>query len=233
MSHLSGVTHSREELTHQPACCPLVKAARKPEPPDRKAAFRKVQKLASEKSAKTLAGKMGKNYLTERLAPLAFESLYRTFVPKKNGRIELKRPASILDRTLNSLLGMEKKRLSKWTQKKLPALPFVGHLVSALVESQRVQFSNGLPSHELRFKQRMAHEYQLGDYSLAGGMETRVYGTEFAGTSLATFKWTGEDEEYRVDLFGKRLGFDVETKHLKADIRYDPRGVKFDLKLTF
>ncbi len=210
-----------------------METARKPEPPDKKAAFRKVRKLAWEKSAKTLAGKMGKNYLTERIAPLAFERLYRIFVPKKSGRIELKSPASILDRTLNSLLGMEKKRLSKWTQKKFPALPFVGHLVSAFVESQRVRFSNGLPSHEMRFKQRMVHEYQLGDYSLVGGMETRLYGTEFGSTSLATLNYAGANEDYQVDLFGKRLGFDVETKHLKADIRYDPRGVKFNIKLTF
>ena len=210
-----------------------MEAAQKPKPPDKKAAFRKVQKLASEKSAKTLAGKLGKNYLTERLAPLALESLYKTFVPHKSGRIELKSSASILDRTLNGLLGMEKKRLSKWTQEKLPALPFVGHLVSALVESQRIRFSDGSPSHEMRFKQRMAQEYQLGDYSLAGGMETRVYGTDFSRTSLATFNYAGEGEDYRVELFGRRLGFDVETKHLKADIRYNPRGVKFNLKVTF
>ena len=97
ISPVSGVVHSREGLTHQPVCCPLMEAAQKPKPPDKKAAFRKVQKLASEKSAKTLAGKLGKNYLTERLAPLALESLYKTFVPHKSGRIELKSSASILD----------------------------------------------------------------------------------------------------------------------------------------
>ena len=128
---------------------------------------------------------------------------------------------------------MEKKRLSKWTQKKFPALPFVGHVVSALVDSQKVHFSNGLPGHEMRFKQRVAHQYQLGDYSLSGGMETRFYGTEFARTSLATFNYAGENEDYRVNLFGKRLGFDVKTKHLKANVRYDPRGVNFNITLTF
>ena len=232
-SHVNGADHSREGLTQQPACCPRMEAPGKPEHPDKKAAFRKVQKLASEKSAKTLAGKMGKNYLTERLAPLAFESLYKTFVPQKSGQIELRSPASILDRTLNSLLGMEKKRLSQWTQKKFPALPFVGHLVSALVESQRAQFSNGLPSHEIRFKQRLAHRYELGDYSLSGGMERRFYGTEFARTSLATFNYAGENEAYRVNLLSKRLEFYVETKHLKANLRYDPRGVNFNVTLNF
>ena len=233
MSHVSGEAHGREGLKQQPVCCPRMEASGKPEQPDKKAAFQKVQKLVSEKSAEILAAKMGKNYLTERIAPLALESLYKTFVPKKSGRIELKSPTSILDRTLNSLLGMEKKRLSKWTQKKFPALPLVGHLVSAIVESQKVHFSNGVPSHEMRFKQRVGHQYQLGDYPLSSGMETRFYETEFARTNFAALSYTGEDEEYRVDLFGKRLGFHLETKHLKADVRYDPRGVKFNVKLTF
>ena len=210
-----------------------MEAPGKPEHPDKKATFQKMQKLVSEKSAKTLAAKMGRNYLTERIAPLALESLYKTVVPKKSGRIELRSPTSILDRTLNSLLGMEKKRLSKWTQKKFPVLPFVGHVVSALVDSQKVHFSNGLPGQEMRFKQRVAHQYQLGDYSLSGGMETRFYGTEFARTSLATFNYAGENEDYRVNVFGKRLGFDVETRHLKANVRYDPRGVNFNVTLTF
>ncbi len=233
MSHVSGEAHGREGLKQQPVCCPRMEASGRPELPDKKATFQKVQKLVSEKSARTLVARVGKNYLTERIAPLALECLFKTFVPKKSGQIELKSLTSILDRTLNSLLGMEKKRLSKWTQKKFPVLPFVGHLVSALVDSQKVHFSNGLPSHEMRFKQRVAHQYQLGDYSLSGGMETRFYGTEFARTGLATFNYAGEDEEYRVDLFGKRLGFHLETKHLRADVRYDPRGVKFNVKLTF
>ncbi len=233
MSHVSLAAHRHDGLTRQPVCCPRMEAPGKPEHPDKKATFQKMQKLVSEKSAKTLAAKMGRNYLTERIAPLALESLYKTFVPKKSGQIELKSLTSILDRTLNSLLGMEKKRLSKWTQKKFPALPFVGHVVSALVDSQKVHFSNGLPGHEMRFKQRVAHQYQLGDYSLSGGMETRFYGTEFARTSLATFNYAGENEDYRVNLFGKRLGFDVKTKHLKANVRYDPRGVNFNVTLTF
>ena len=230
---LSAADPDRHVPGRQGVCCPTAEPVARKEAPEKTAAFRKVQKLISQNSAKTLARGVGDNYLTRRLAPAAFESLAKTFVPQKSGRIVLRDPASILDRTLNEVLGAEKDRLSNWTREKVPALPFLGHLVSALLESQKVQFSEGLPSHQVRFRQKMSHEVQMGDYSLGGGLEARYHGQELNQASLASFNYSGENENYRLSLLGRSLGFDVKTDHLKADFRYNPRGLSFSFRMAF
>ncbi|MDA2934931.1 hypothetical protein MYX82_11405 [Acidobacteria bacterium AH-259-D05] len=206
----------------------------KKEAPDKISGFKKVRQYASTRSAALLTKKMGENYLTNRIAPLVFDSLYQLFVPGKSGDIQLKSTISVVDGTANKLMAKEKENLDKWAKKLFPALPVVGNMLSDVLNSQKLSFSGGKPHYQTRFKKRIAPEYQLGGFSFTGGAETRLVGRDFDGMTLVTtFRYAHEDDSYHVDIYGKRVKFDIKTNWLKADVTWNPRGVKFKVNLTF
>jgi hypothetical protein len=203
--------------------------------PDQRGGFKKMRKQVSKRSAAYLTRKMGKNYFTQKIAPLVLDSWTQVFVPRKSGEIGLRSPLWAVDKTASSFLAREKKHLSKWVDQVFPNLPLVGNIASDLLESQKLSFSSGLPRYRMRSKKRIAPTYyQWGDFSLSGGTETRFSGIDLKGLTLVTaFRYEGEDESYGVDLFGKVVNFKIDTNLLKAEVTWDPDGVEFEVELTF
>ena len=204
------------------------------EAPDPLDGFKKMRTQVSKRSAAYLTKEMGKNYFTQPIAPIVLNSWYQVFVPKKFGVIELRSPLWAVDKTASGIVAAEKKRLSKWVEKVFPAFPVVGNIVSNLLESQKLSFSNGLPKYQMRSKKRIAPSYQFGNLSFSGGTETRFVGKDFNGMTLVTaFRYAGEDESYGVNIFGKKVNFKIDMNRVKADVTWDPKGVKFKVNLTF
>ena len=111
--------------------------------------------------------------------------------------------------------------------------PVVGNIASDLLESQKLSFSNGLPHNQMRSRKRIAPSYQWGDFSLSGGTETRFSGKDFNGLTLITaFRYAGQDESYGVNVLGKRVNIEIDMKHVKADVTWDPDGVELKADLT-
>jgi len=201
--------------------------------PDQLGGFKKMRKQASKRSAAYLTSKMGENYFTQQIAPIVLNSWYQVFVPKKLGEIELRSPLWAVDKTASGIVAEEKKRLSKWVDQVFPAFPVVGNIVSDLLESQKLSFSNGLPKYQMRSKKRIAPSYQLGNFSFSGGTETGFVGKDFKGmTFLTAFRYAGEDESYGVNILGKEVNFKIDINHVKADVTWDRKGVKFTVSLT-
>ncbi len=201
--------------------------------PDQRGGFKKMRKQFSKRSAAYLTSKMGKNYFTQKIAPIVLDSWYQVFMPKKLGEIGLKSPLGAVDKTASSLVAQEKKHLSKWLDQVFPALPVVGNIASDLLESQKLSFSNGLPHYQMRSKKRIAPSYQWGNFSLSGGTESRFSGKDFKGMTLVTaFRYTGQDESYGVNLLGKEINLKIDINHVKADVTWDRKGVKFTVSLT-
>ncbi len=201
--------------------------------PDQRDGFKKMRKLVSKRSAAYLTSKMGENYFTQKIAPIVLNSWSQVFVPKKHGEIGLKGPLWALDQTASRIMAQEKKHLSKWVDQVFPAFPLVGNIVSDLLESQKLSFSNGLPHYQMRSKKRIAPSYQWGNFSLSGGTETGFVGKDFKGLTLVTaFRYAGEDESYGVNVLGKSFNIEIDRKHVKADVTWDPDGVEFKVDLT-
>ncbi len=201
--------------------------------PDQRDGFKKMRKQVSKRSAVYLTSKMGENYFTQKIAPIVLNSWYQVFVPKKHGEIGLKSPLWALDQTVSRIMAQEKKHLSKWVEQVFPNLPLVGNIVSDLLESQKLSFSNGLPHYQMRSKKRIAPSYQWGNFSLSGGTETGFVGKDFKGLTLVTgFRYAGEDESYGVNVLGKSFNIEIDRKHVKADVTWDPDGVEFRVDLT-
>ena len=201
---------------------------------DQRGGFKKMQKQVSNRSAAYLTSKIGENYFTQQIAPIVLDSWSQVFLPKKFGEIGLKSPLRAVDKTASGIIAAEKKHLSKWVEQVFPAFPVVGNIVSDLLESQQLSFSNGLPHYRMRSKKRIAPSYQWGNFSLSGGAETRIAGKDFKGMTLVTaFRYAGQDESYGVNVSGKRVKFDMEINHVEADVTWDPGGVQFKANLTF
>ena len=201
--------------------------------PDQRDGFKKMRKQVSRRSAAYLTSRMGKNYFTQQIAPIVLNSWSQVFVPKKLGGIGLKSPLWALDKTASSIVAQEKKHLSKWVDQVFPAFPLVGNLVSDLLESQKLSFSNGLPRYQMRSKKRIAPSYQWGDFSFLGGTETGFVGKDFKGLTLVTaFHYAGQDESYGVNVLGKKVNVKIEINRVNADVTWDPKGVKFKVNLT-
>jgi len=202
--------------------------------PDQRGGFKKMRKQVSKRSAAYLTSKMGENYFTQKIAPIVLNSWSQVFVPKKQGEIGLKGPLWALDQTASSIMAREKQHLSKWVDQVFPNLPLVGNIVSDLLESQKLSFSDGLPHYQMRSKKRVAPSYQWGNFSLSGGTETRFVGKDFEGTTFVTaFRYAGQGESYGVKVFGKQVKFNIDISHMKADVTLDPKGVKFKVDLRF
>ena len=202
--------------------------------PDQRGGFKKMRKRVSKRSAAYLTDKMGKNYFTQKIAPIVLNSWSQVFVPKKLGEIGLKSPLWAVDKTASGMVAQEKKRLSQWVEQVFPAFPLVGNMVSDLLESQKLSFANGLPKYQMRSKKRIAPSYQWGNFSFSGGTETGFVGKDFKGmTFLTALSYAGEDESCAVKIFGKKVNFKMATNHLKADVTWDSKGVKFEVDLTF
>jgi len=200
--------------------------------PDQRGGFKKMRKQVSKRSAAYLASKMGKNYFTQKIAPIVLNSWSQVFVPKKHGEIGLRSPLWALDQTVSSIMAREKKHLSKWVDQVFPAFPLVGNIVSDLLESQKLSFSNGLPKYQMRSKKRIAPSYQFGNFSFSGGTETRFAGKDFKGMTLVTtFRYAGQDESYGVNVFGKKVNFKMDSNRLNADVTWGPKGLKFKVDL--
>ena len=57
-------------------------------------------------------------------------------------------------------------------------------------------------------------------------------GKHLNGLTLVTaLRYSGQDESYGVDIFGKVVNFKIDTNRLKADVTWDPDGVKFKVNL--
>ena len=187
--------------------------------PDQWGGFKKMRKQVSKRSAAYFTSKMGENYFTQRIAPIVLDSWYQVFVPKRFGEIGLRSPLWALDKTASSIIAQEKKHLSKWVEQVFPALPVIGNIVSDLLESQKLSFSNGLPHYRMRSRKRIAPSYQWGNFSLSGGTETRFAGKDFKGMTFVTaFRYSGEDESYGVNVLGKRVNIEIDRKYVKADL---------------
>ncbi len=200
--------------------------------PDQRGGFKKMRKQLSKRSADYLTSKMGENYFTRKIAPTVLNSWYQVFVPNKHGEIGLKSPLWALDKTASRIIAQEKKHLSKWVDQVFPNLPVVGNIASDLLESQKLSFSNGLPHYRMRSRKRIAPSHQWGTFSLSGGTETRFAGKDFKGMTFVTaFRYSGQDESYGVDIFGKVVNFKIDTNRLKADVTWDPDGVEFKVNL--
>ncbi len=176
---------------------------------------------------------MGENYFTRRIAPIVLDSWYQVFLPKKFGQIGLKSPLRAVDKTASGIIAAEKKHLSEWVEQISPALPVVGNIASDLLETQKLSFSNGLPHYQMRSKKRIAPSYQWGNFSLSGGTETRFSGIDLNGLTFVTaFRYEGQDESYGVNIFGKEVNFKIDINHVKAEVTWDRKGVKFTVSLT-
>ncbi len=201
--------------------------------PDQRGGFKKMRKQVSKRSAAYLTSKMGKNYFTQKIAPIVLDSWYQVFLPKKFGEIGLKSPLRAVDKTASGIITAEKKHLSKWVEQVFPAFPLVGNIVSDLLESQKLSFSNGLPKYQMRSKKRIAPSYQFGGFSFSGGTETRFVGKNFKGMTLVTaFRYEGQDESYGVNVLGKRVNLKIDINHVKAEVTWDRKGLKFKVNLT-
>ena len=201
--------------------------------PDQRGGFKKMRKQVSKRSAAYLTSKMGKNYFTQKIAPIVLDSWYQVFLPKKFGEIGLKSPLRAVDKTASGLIAQEKKHLSKWVEQVFPAFPVVGNIVSDLLESQKLSFTDGLPHYQMRSKKRIAPSYKWGNFSFSGGTETRFAGIDFNGMTFVTaFSYEGQDESYGVRIFGKEVNFKIDINHVKADVTWDRKGVKFKVNLT-
>ncbi len=202
--------------------------------PDQRGGFKKMRKQISKRSAAYLTDKMGENYFTQKIAPIVLNSWSQVLVPKKFGEIGLKSPLWALDKTASRIIAQEQKHLSKWVDQVFPSLPVVGNIASDLLESQKLSFSNGLPKYQMRSKKRIAPSYQWGNFSLSGGTETGFVGIDFKGLTLVTaFRYAGEDESYGVNVLGKSVNIEIDRKHVKAEVTWDPDGVEFKADLTF
>ena len=201
--------------------------------PDKLSGFKEMQKYASTRSAGFLMKKMGKNYFTGEIAPVVLHALYNAFVPRKSGDIEVKSRMSILDQTANRLIGQEKQRLMKWTGKVSPSLPIIGNMLTDFVQSQNLNLSRGIPHYKTHLKKPVAPEYKLGGYSFSGGVEIRLAGREFYETPIAAFRYGDGDERFSVNVYGKQARFSMDTKHVKADVKWNSRGMKFKVDLVF
>jgi len=138
-----------------------------------------------------------------------------------------------VDKTASSIIAAEKKHLSEWVEQVFPAFPVVGNIASDLLESQKLSFSNGLPYYQMRSKKRIAPSYQWGNFSLSGGTESRFSGKDFNGLTFVTaFRYEGQDESYGVNILGKEVNFKIDIKHVKAEVTWDRKGVKFTVSLT-
>ena len=182
-----------------------------------------MRKQVSKRSAAHLTSKMGKNYFTQRIAPIVLDSWYQVFLPKKFGEMGFKSPLRAVDKTASGIIAAEKKHLSEWVEQVFPALPVVGNIASDLLESQKLSFSNGLPHYRMRSKKRIAPSYKWGNFSLSGGAETRFSGIDFNGMTFVTaFRYAGEGKSYGVDIFGKKVNFKIDINHIKADVTWGP-----------
>ena len=111
--------------------------------------------------------------------------------------------------------------------------PVVGNIASDLLESQKLSFSNGLPHYQTRSRKGIAPSDQWGNFSFTGGTETRFAGKDFNGLTLITaFRYAGQDESYGVNVLGKRVNIEIDMKHVKADVTWDPDGVELKADLT-
>jgi len=200
--------------------------------PDQRDGFKKMRKQVSRRSAAYLTSKMGENYFTQKIVPIVLSSWSQVFVPKKHGEIGLKSPLWALDQTASRVMAQEKKHLSKWVEQVFFAFPLVGNIVSDLLESQKLSFSNGLPKYQMRSKKRIAPSYQFGNFSFSGGTETRFAGKDFKGMTLVTtFRYAGQDESYGVNVFGKKVNFKMDSNRVNADVTWGPKGLKFKVDL--
>ena len=77
--------------------------------PDQRGGFKKMRKRVSKRSAAYLTDKMGKNYFTQKIAPIVLNSWSQVFVPKKLGEIGLKSPLWAVDKTVSGMVAQEKK----------------------------------------------------------------------------------------------------------------------------
>ncbi len=201
--------------------------------PDQRGEFKKMRKQASKRSAAYLTSKMGKNYFTQKIAPIVLNSWYQVFVPRKFGEIGLKSSLWAVDKTASGMVAQEKKRLSKWVDQVFPAFPVVGNIVTDLLQSQKLKFSKGRPKYQMRAKKRIAPSYEFGNFSFSGGTESRFVGKDLTGMALVTaFSYEGEDESYGVNVLGKSVNIEIDTNRVYADITWDSDGVEFEVNLT-
>ena len=203
------------------------------QPVTRRKGFKDAQKVAVKKSSAFLKKKIGKNYFTERIAPVLLKNFYKTFTPQKSNEIKWKGWMSILDGSVNQLIDSEKKHLFEMTEEYLPALPIVGDLVWDLLDSQKLSMEKGVPTYTMDLKQRVAPEIKVGKFSFAGGAETRPL--ERSTTPLAAFKFKDKKtgEQYSVSVSGMAVSFRMERKHVTANVDWNPKGgLKFNVHVT-
>ncbi len=48
---------------------------------------------------------------------------------------------------------------------------------------------------------------------------------------MTAFRYSGQDESYGFNILGKEVNFKMDMHHVKADVIWDPDGVKFTLDL--
>ena len=221
------------QLTQLPAYYYPIDLLGEKKAPDQRSGFKKMRKRVSKRSAAYLTSKMGENYFTQKIAPIVLDSWSQVFVPKKFGEIGLNSPFWAVDKTASRIVAQEKKHLSKWVDQAFPNLPVVGNIASDLLESQKLSFSDGLPHYQMRSKKRIAPSYQFGNFSFSEGTETRFAGKDFKRMTLLTaFRYSGLDESYGVNIFGKEVNFKIDINRVNADVTWDPKGVKFKVNLT-
>ncbi|MFQ5739099.1 MAG: hypothetical protein ACE5JX_08785 [Acidobacteriota bacterium] len=197
------------------------------------AAFRKIQKLNLRQSERLVKKKLGENYFTRRILPLTLTNLFRLVIPHRSGDLTLRATGSFLDGTVNGLMAAERKRLKKWALKMFPSLPFLGSLLPELVDSPRLLFSRGLHQYRFSFRNRMTPHYRLGPMRLSGGTEMRFIRGKWSRTTLADFRFSQGEKSYLLGVAGDRVKLNVGLKHLRANLLWNPRGLRFSLQLTF
>jgi len=198
---------------------------------DNLSGYKRMRKIVSGKTADLLESRLGKGYWTEEVAPIALDSLYATIVASASGRLSLKHPSSILDEAANRLAARGKMALTTASQKNFPTLPVVGNLAEDLAKSQNLNFDRGQARFRFKMKKRLAPEFKLGQFSFSGGTETTLNGKSFSKKSVASVAYKSLENSYRIQLCGRNVRFDVSWSPVDLCLDWNPRVVKFDLKL--
>ena len=194
--------------------------------------FRKLQEDVVQSSTVFLVGRVGENRPNGQMVEITLDALLKTFVPKKSGQIEMQSPISIVDRLVNKVFLLEKARLKEWTGQLLPTMPLIGNLLADLVESHRLQLSNGILEHKMHLDKPVSHHYTFGRYSLSGGAKIQINGSALSSTPVATLRYGGKEHGYQVSVSGRRTSFQLDLRRVNADVHWDSGNLEFALSFA-
>jgi len=201
-------------------------------PPDRAAGYKAMRKLVAGRVADFLEDRLGENCWTKEVAPIVLDSLYSTLAASNSGHISLRKPSSILDGTANRFTARGKEQLVELTRANLPNLPVVGNLVGDLAEGQNLKFKGGRVSYKMKMRKRLAPEFNIGQFSFSGGTEAYLDGRALSRKSVASIGYKGLDSNYRVQVCGDNVQFDVSWSPIDLRLDWNPQAIKFNLKLN-